>query len=150
MVGPKYKTPTAAVPVAYTVGAGCQASPRSSPQSTKSGYVYDSTRQYPPNPSWGLLPAPGKAEVYTYPDCRIAEASQGNRFDRAASAVRCIAQAPSTLLTKCLCGRDKRRAGAARLHVFAPKATARPPLLGSRHAQKARILAISRSFEGAC
>jgi len=37
---------------------------------TKSGYVYDSTRQNPPNPSWGLLPAPGKAEFYTYPDCR--------------------------------------------------------------------------------
>jgi pimeloyl-ACP methyl ester carboxylesterase len=37
---------------------------------TKSGYVYDSTRQNPPNSSWGLLPAPGKAEVYTYPDCK--------------------------------------------------------------------------------
>jgi hypothetical protein len=37
---------------------------------TKSGYVYDSTRQNPPNPSWGLLPAPGKAEVYVYPDCK--------------------------------------------------------------------------------
>ena len=21
-------------------------------------------------PSWGLLPAPGKAQVYTYPDCK--------------------------------------------------------------------------------
>jgi hypothetical protein len=37
---------------------------------TKSGYVYDSTRQNPPNPSWGLLPAPGRAETYIYPDCR--------------------------------------------------------------------------------
>lgn len=37
---------------------------------TKSGYVYDGTRQNPPNPSWGLLPAPGKAEVYIYPDCK--------------------------------------------------------------------------------
>ena len=36
---------------------------------TNAGYVYDSTRQHPPNPSWGLLPAPGKAEVYIYPDC---------------------------------------------------------------------------------
>jgi pimeloyl-ACP methyl ester carboxylesterase len=36
---------------------------------TKSGYVYDGTRQNPPNPAWGLLPSPGKAEVYTYPDC---------------------------------------------------------------------------------
>jgi pimeloyl-ACP methyl ester carboxylesterase len=36
----------------------------------RSGYVYDSTRQNPPNPSWGLLPAPGKAEVSVYPNCR--------------------------------------------------------------------------------
>jgi pimeloyl-ACP methyl ester carboxylesterase len=33
------------------------------------GYVYDGSRQNPPNPSWGLLPAPGKAQVYIYPDC---------------------------------------------------------------------------------
>jgi hypothetical protein len=37
---------------------------------TKPGYVYDGTRQNPPNPSWGLLPAPGKAQVYLYPDCK--------------------------------------------------------------------------------
>jgi pimeloyl-ACP methyl ester carboxylesterase len=37
---------------------------------TKAGYVYDSTRQIQPNPAWGLLPAPGKAEVYLYPDCK--------------------------------------------------------------------------------
>jgi hypothetical protein len=37
---------------------------------TKAGYVYDSSRQNPPNPAWGLLPAPGKAEVYIYPDCK--------------------------------------------------------------------------------
>jgi hypothetical protein len=37
---------------------------------TKPGYVYDGTRQNPPNPAWGLLPAPGKAQVYVYPDCR--------------------------------------------------------------------------------
>jgi hypothetical protein len=36
----------------------------------KAGYVYDSTRQNPPNPSWGLLPAPGKAQVSIYPDCK--------------------------------------------------------------------------------
>jgi hypothetical protein len=35
----------------------------------KAGYVYDGTRQTPPNPSWGLLPAPGKAQVYMYPNC---------------------------------------------------------------------------------
>ena len=37
---------------------------------TRGGYVYDSTRQNPPNPAWGLLPAPGKAEIYIYPDCK--------------------------------------------------------------------------------
>jgi pimeloyl-ACP methyl ester carboxylesterase len=37
---------------------------------TKAGYVYDGTRQNPPNPSWGLQPAPGKAELYVYPDCK--------------------------------------------------------------------------------
>jgi hypothetical protein len=36
----------------------------------KPGYVYDSTRQNPPNPAWGLLPAPGKAQVFVYPDCK--------------------------------------------------------------------------------
>jgi len=37
---------------------------------TKAGYVYDSTRQNPPNPAWGLPPAPGKAQVSVYPDCK--------------------------------------------------------------------------------
>jgi hypothetical protein len=36
----------------------------------KAGYVYDSTRQNPPNPAWGLPPAPGKAEVYVYSGCK--------------------------------------------------------------------------------
>jgi hypothetical protein len=36
----------------------------------RAGYVYDGTRQNPPNPAWGLLPAPGKAQVYLYPDCK--------------------------------------------------------------------------------
>ena len=47
--------------------------PRRKPEEivdTKAGYVYDSSRQNPPNPPWGLLPAPGKAEVYVYPDCK--------------------------------------------------------------------------------
>src|SRR5215469_8042782 len=50
---------------------GC--GPRSKPEEitdTQAGYVYDSTRQNPPNPPWGLLPAPGKAEVYVYPNCK--------------------------------------------------------------------------------
>ncbi len=37
---------------------------------TKAGYVYDSTRQNPPNPAWGLLPRPGTAEVFQYPKCK--------------------------------------------------------------------------------
>ncbi len=37
---------------------------------TKAGYVYDSTRQNPPNPAWGLLPAGGKSQVYAYKDCK--------------------------------------------------------------------------------
>jgi hypothetical protein len=35
----------------------------------KAGYVYDSTRQNPPNPPWGLLPRPGTAQIYLYPNC---------------------------------------------------------------------------------
>jgi hypothetical protein len=35
----------------------------------KAGYVYDSTRQNPPNPPWGLLPRPGTAQIYVYPNC---------------------------------------------------------------------------------
>jgi hypothetical protein len=37
---------------------------------TKAGYVYDGTRQNPPNPAWGLLPGPGKAQAMVYPGCR--------------------------------------------------------------------------------
>jgi pimeloyl-ACP methyl ester carboxylesterase len=50
---------------------GC--GPRSKPEEitdTQPGYVYDSTRQNPPNPPWGLLPAPGRAVIYTYPNCK--------------------------------------------------------------------------------
>jgi len=36
---------------------------------TKAGYVYDSTRQNPPIPAWGLLPRPGTAKVFVYPNC---------------------------------------------------------------------------------
>jgi hypothetical protein len=36
---------------------------------TRSGYVYDASRQDPPKPSWGLLPGPGTAKVYRYPAC---------------------------------------------------------------------------------
>lgn len=37
---------------------------------TQAGYVFDGTRQNPPNPAWGLLPAPGNAQVFVYPDCK--------------------------------------------------------------------------------
>jgi hypothetical protein len=67
---------------------------------TKSGYVYDSTRQNPPNPSWGLLPAPGKAEVYTYPDlqgrpvrCRRRPSWQGTHRRTRAEGHRGTGQA---------------------------------------------------------
>ena len=36
---------------------------------TRTGYVYDSTRQNPPNPPWGLLPRPGTAHLFVYPNC---------------------------------------------------------------------------------
>ena len=37
---------------------------------TKAGYIYDSTRLNQLRPGWGLLPAPGKAQVFVYPDCK--------------------------------------------------------------------------------
>ncbi|MEK6324067.1 MAG: alpha/beta hydrolase [Acidobacteriota bacterium] len=37
---------------------------------TQAGYVYDGTRLNQLRPGWGLLPAPGKAQVYVYPDCK--------------------------------------------------------------------------------
>jgi poly(3-hydroxybutyrate) depolymerase len=36
---------------------------------TRPGYLYDSSRQDPGTASWGLLPRPGTAEWYVYPDC---------------------------------------------------------------------------------
>ena len=61
------------VPETSDWAAKCKCGPRGKPSEivdTNPGYVYDSTRQNPPNPSWGLLPAPGKAQVYLYPDCK--------------------------------------------------------------------------------
>ena len=37
---------------------------------SKAGYVYDTTRLNQLRPGWGLLPAPGKAQVFVYPDCK--------------------------------------------------------------------------------
>ena len=36
----------------------------------KPGYVHDGGRQNPGSKSWGLLPRPGKADVFSYPGCR--------------------------------------------------------------------------------
>ncbi len=36
----------------------------------KAGYIYDRSRQNPPVPAWGLLPRPGKAQIFVYPDCK--------------------------------------------------------------------------------
>ncbi len=50
---------------------GC--GPRRKPEEivdSAAGYVYDSTRQNPPSPAWGLPPAPGKAHVAVYPECK--------------------------------------------------------------------------------
>lgn len=47
--------------------------PRQAPreiEDAKAGYVYDSTRLNLLRPGWGLLPAPGKAQVFVYPGCK--------------------------------------------------------------------------------
>ena len=36
----------------------------------KAGYVYDGSRLNLMRPGWGLLPAPGKAKAYSFPDCK--------------------------------------------------------------------------------
>ncbi len=37
---------------------------------TKAGYIYDTTRLNQLRPGWGLLPAPGKAQSFVFPDCK--------------------------------------------------------------------------------
>ncbi|HZF40258.1 MAG TPA: hypothetical protein VE715_15635, partial [Blastocatellia bacterium] len=39
-------------------------------EDARAGYVYDSTRLNLLRPGWGLLPAPGKAQVFAYPGCK--------------------------------------------------------------------------------
>ena len=39
-------------------------------EDTKAGYVYDSSRLNLLRPGWGLLPGPGKAQVFVYPGCK--------------------------------------------------------------------------------
>ena len=57
---------------------------------TKAGYVYDSTRQNQLRPGWGLLPGPGKAQVYVYPDCKdgrvVADVVRSTRDTRKGSS----------------------------------------------------------------
>lgn len=38
----------------------------------QAGYVFDASRQNPPNPAWGLTPASGSAAVLEFSDCRDA------------------------------------------------------------------------------
>jgi pimeloyl-ACP methyl ester carboxylesterase len=50
---------------------GCSA--RRAPQEivdTRAGYVYDSSRLNQLRPGWGLLPAPGKAQISMFADCK--------------------------------------------------------------------------------
>jgi hypothetical protein len=61
------------LPEASTWAAKYACSPRAKPEEiidTKAGYVYDSTRLNQLRPGWGLLPAPGKAQVHIYPACK--------------------------------------------------------------------------------
>ena len=61
------------IPETSDWAARCKCGPRRKAEEIvdlKAGYVYDTTRQNPPNPSWGLPAAPGKAQVYLYPDCQ--------------------------------------------------------------------------------
>lgn len=55
--------------LAQRYGCGPRAGP-DTVRDTRAGYVYDGSRQDPPNPAWGGPPGPGLAKVYTYPDCR--------------------------------------------------------------------------------
>ena len=50
----------------YTCGARVR---REDVIDTKPGYVHDGGRQNPGTKQWGLLPRPGKAEVFAYPGC---------------------------------------------------------------------------------
>jgi poly(3-hydroxybutyrate) depolymerase len=50
-------------------GCGARATPKEVVDS-KAGYIYDRSRQNPPNPAWGLLPGPGKANVMAYTGCK--------------------------------------------------------------------------------
>ena len=63
----------ASLPAASTraekYGCGAQTR-RAQVVDTKPGQVYDRGRQNPGTKQWGLLPRPGKADVFTYPNCQ--------------------------------------------------------------------------------
>jgi len=54
---------------AQKYGCSAETRPRKIVDS-KAGYVFDGTRQTPGTKEWGLLPRPGKAEVFAYGHCR--------------------------------------------------------------------------------
>lgn len=61
------------VPETSTWAAKYSCGPRKGPEEivdTKAGYVYDSGRLNLLRPGWGLLPAPGKAHAWVYPNCK--------------------------------------------------------------------------------
>ncbi len=61
------------VPETSDLAAKFTCGPRHKPEEvvdTKAGYIYDGTRQNPSNPAWGGLPAPGKAQISVYPNCK--------------------------------------------------------------------------------
>ena len=55
--------------LAKKFGCGARQPPREVVD-TKAGYVYDGTRLNQLRPGWGLLPAPGKAQVSVFPNCK--------------------------------------------------------------------------------
>jgi hypothetical protein len=55
---------------AEKLGCGARAAAAVDVVDTRGGYIYDSGRQNPPSPSWGLLPGGGTARVASFPDCR--------------------------------------------------------------------------------
>ena len=49
---------------------------------TKPGYVHDGGRQKPGTKQWGLLPRPGRAEVFVYPNCTGRVVADVMRMDK--------------------------------------------------------------------
>jgi hypothetical protein len=90
---------------------------------------------------WSVVHCGPRGQAQPRADRADADVDQGGHGpDRSAAKTR------PTLLTNRLCGRDKRRAGAARRHVSVPDAASLAVAARSRHAQKACIMAISSGF----